>query len=346
MASNNPLPLNISLRRISDEILNIRKLWVQLAKTNRFISINSLNHKESLILINQISSAQGLSPIDLTVKFHLEIGCNANCIMCNTTEFPISNNTYAKITKLLDYLNLPTVSHVSLVDGEPLLDKAGLIGFMQESSKKGLKTCITTNGSLLTEQYIDLLVSNGLEEIVVSLDSDNADMHDRIRRKKGLFDSAINGIKYLRYKYPQVDVRINSVIMSINVQSLLGIIQMANMLRVTGLNIIYILNRGRSFEKLRLRKKNLLVIEIIKNDPIVRNSNINIVWDLCRPEQSTGNVNGHFKITVLETGEIFLGNNYNIERKFFLNKSLDSIFLEDNLAKYFYPDNFTLNNLY
>lgn len=328
----------MSNSEIIDNIVNLRKLWTSSTKKNKSFHINSLSPQESLILINRYSAAKRLTPIGLTVKFDLAIGCIANCIMC-TTRKP-SGETYKRIKSLLDYIEFPIVSRISLVEGEPLMDKTGLIEFIKECYKKSLRVSVTTNAFLLSEEYTDMMVKSGLDDIVISLDSYTEQEHDKIRGVEGIFCSAINSIKYFKKKHPQVRVSINSVIMRNNLSSVLGIINLANVLEVNGLNIIYVIDKGKNFKELSLTAKDKLKLEKIKNSRIVSCSKVPISWDLCNPMKKTGCGNRYYHFVVKESGEIVFCSSYGKRKHLLLNKPLKELFLEKDFYDYFLSDKF------
>jgi MoaA/NifB/PqqE/SkfB family radical SAM enzyme len=72
-------------------------------------------------------------------------------------------------------------------DIQPLIACAHSLGFC---------TNLDTNGALLTQARVRGLKAAGLDIIGVSLDSPVADRHDALRRMRGLFARAVNGIRY------------------------------------------------------------------------------------------------------------------------------------------------------
>jgi MoaA/NifB/PqqE/SkfB family radical SAM enzyme len=56
---------------------------------------------------------------------------------------------------------------------------------------------LVTNGLLLEEKANDIIAAD-IDTIVVSIDSDQSSEHDEIRKVKGLFQSAVNGIEKIK----------------------------------------------------------------------------------------------------------------------------------------------------
>jgi len=84
------------------------------------------------------------------------------------------------------------VSVINFVGGEPLLreDLPEIIGSVNKDQST---TVLFTNGSRLYER-VEKLKKSGLDSVYVSLDAAEAEMHDKFRGKKGLFEQAIKGI--------------------------------------------------------------------------------------------------------------------------------------------------------
>jgi pyruvate-formate lyase-activating enzyme len=90
-----------------------------------------------------------------------------------------------------------------LVGTEPLL-YAPLRELLLGAKSLGLRTALTTNGSLL-EKRAGQLAETGLDTIAISLDGPPA-VHDAIRRRPGLFDAVARGIAALRRACEEADV--------------------------------------------------------------------------------------------------------------------------------------------
>jgi|GEM_PF-562799 len=88
------------------------------------------------------------------------------------------------------------VSVINFTGGEPLLRKD--LPELIKSVDKNLSTAVLfTNGSLLRKRAKELKLA-GLDGVFISIDYANATDHDRFRKKEGLFDKAIEGIKYAK----------------------------------------------------------------------------------------------------------------------------------------------------
>jgi MoaA/NifB/PqqE/SkfB family radical SAM enzyme len=67
----------------------------------------------------------------------------------------------------------------------------------EEARARGVYTTVSTNGTLLRDQDFERLPGSGVRCVVVSIDSDEPDVHDRIRGIPGTFDRATRAIRAL-----------------------------------------------------------------------------------------------------------------------------------------------------
>ena len=105
-------------------------------------------------------------------KAYVEITnvCNLNCTFCPKTKRPPRTMTAEKFALILDRL-CGHVTYVYLhVMGEPLLHPQ-LAVLMALAEARGMKICITTNGTLLRSRADELLAAKNLHKISISLHS-------------------------------------------------------------------------------------------------------------------------------------------------------------------------------
>jgi MoaA/NifB/PqqE/SkfB family radical SAM enzyme len=89
------------------------------------------------------------------------------------------------------------VPHMIFAGGEPLL-REDLPELIAHAHQLGIVTRMSTNGLLLTRERVRELKRAGLDVCGVSLDSPDAEVHDRLRGVPGTFDRAVRGLRYLR----------------------------------------------------------------------------------------------------------------------------------------------------
>jgi radical SAM protein with 4Fe4S-binding SPASM domain len=87
----------------------------------------------------------------------------------------------------LDLLNRMAdggVSNLSLLGGEPLMLGEDMFPMLDLARRRGIKVSLVSNGLLLTPETSARLIEHGLSNLVVSIESPNAAIHNQIRGKR------------------------------------------------------------------------------------------------------------------------------------------------------------------
>jgi MoaA/NifB/PqqE/SkfB family radical SAM enzyme len=141
-----------------------------------------------------------IRPIAMT--FAVTYRCQCNCVHCSAgrhkkVNTPELNTEEAK--RVIEESQKLGISIIAFTGGEPLLreDIYELISYVNQ--KKAVPI-LFTNGLLLTLENVDKLFEAGLYSLFVSIDSPLPDEHDKLRGVKGLFETAIKGIKRAKEK--------------------------------------------------------------------------------------------------------------------------------------------------
>jgi MoaA/NifB/PqqE/SkfB family radical SAM enzyme len=147
----------------------------------------------------------GVSGLPVEIVLDLTRRCNLKCVMC--TQIRHFDDIPEELSWYDHHRELPLAAWVDLLDqiksfrprlhltgGEPTV-YPGFADLVREIKQRGFLMRLTTNGTRLA-QLADLLVSRGVEVVVVSLDGPEA-LHDRIRGQQGVFRRATEGIRAL-----------------------------------------------------------------------------------------------------------------------------------------------------
>lgn len=221
--------------------------------------------------------------------------CNLRCQQCyiwkNKKNFEDINIEEKKkiIKKLYYWMSTFTLNFLA---GEPFLHKDILL-LVEYAANLGIKTSLTTNGSLVNEELARKIVKSGLTFIAFSLDSLHPKIHDEIRGVKGTHKKAIQGIRYL-IAYRKQELRntpviyINSLIMAKNLEELPLLVEWVKKEKIDGITFQPIaspeffdgmVNNEYWFKKSRLwpnfkKVKNVLdkLIELKKKGFPIKNS--------------------------------------------------------------------------
>jgi radical SAM protein with 4Fe4S-binding SPASM domain len=106
--------------------------------------------------------------------------------------------------RILDDISSYAKPVMVLSGGEPLL-RADVFDIAKYGTDKGLRMCLATNGSLVTEEACLKMKEADIKMVSLSLDGSTKEVHDDFRKQEGAFDGVMNaaelfnkhGIKFL-----------------------------------------------------------------------------------------------------------------------------------------------------
>ena len=163
------------------------------------------------------------APVNLT--WEITHQCNLKCIHCLSTSSEESPGELdeSECRAIVDQLTALKVFEINFGGGEPLL-KNYFLPLLHYIHEKGIVTCISTNGTVLTDEAVDCFTGNPLVNVQVSLDGATPEVNDRIRGQ-GTFLRIIKGIERLAGK--NIPLSINTVVTSLNFTQLSQLKEMA-----------------------------------------------------------------------------------------------------------------------
>ena len=131
------------------------------------------------------------------ILWYVTRNCNCRCSFCNLDlEGTDLNTKQAKDVAL--QIGRSNTCVVALSGGEPFI-REEIFDIIKILRKYKKFVSINTNG-LLLEAYCDKIISLGIEQLEISVDSHLPQIHDRFRNRKGAFEKVIRGIETLRKK--------------------------------------------------------------------------------------------------------------------------------------------------
>ncbi|HEX3043582.1 MAG TPA: radical SAM protein [Bacillota bacterium] len=152
--------------------------------------------------------------------------CNSRCIYCDSWKMErasapsaVNGPTVEDINRLCAAAKKLGVQEVSLSGGEPLLrsDLEELITLLSQE----FKVLVTTNGMLLSEERVARLAKSGLKNLILSLDSLDAETYQQLR---GIpfqhAEGALESLLYGKKNHPQLEIGVNCVVNRYNIGSL------------------------------------------------------------------------------------------------------------------------------
>lgn len=126
--------------------------------------------------------------------------------------------------------------------GEPLVRKDfwHLAEFARDS---GLKTALSTNGTLITEKIAAQIKSCGVEYVGVSLDGARQETHDTIRNQPGCFQKAVQGLRNCVNAGIQAGIRVT--VTQDNYQEIMKLMDLTQALKVPRFCVYWLVPSGR-----------------------------------------------------------------------------------------------------
>jgi len=133
----------------------------------------------------------------ITIVWNFTNKCNLNCLHCHQDSSPMS--TYPELTtsqafKVIDNMSNAGVAILTFSGGEPLL-RRDLFDAIERATENGMLCTIASNGTLMTKEFAEKLLSAGIRRVEIGLDGANAETHDFLRNNKGSFDATFQGIR-------------------------------------------------------------------------------------------------------------------------------------------------------
>lgn len=154
-----------------------------------------------------------------TASFHIVKPCNMKCKFCYATFQDmnlIKQLSYPDACSIINKLYNAGVDKITFAGGEPLLYKH-IEAVIKYAKSIGMTTSIITNGSLLTDEFLDQMVGH-LDWVGVSIDSMNYKTNELIGRvsTKPLKRSYTMAGLLMRIQELGYKLKINTVVNSFN----------------------------------------------------------------------------------------------------------------------------------
>ena len=170
--------------------------------------------------------------------------CNLTCMHCYSIstdiDFPGELST-PEVFQVLEDLKAARVPALILSGGEPLLRK-NLFDIAARAKALGFYTALSTNGTLIDLPLAGRIAAAGFDYVGISLDG-LRDIHDKIRRKEGAFDQALNAMRLCRDMGVKVGMRFT--LTQINAAHLPALLDLAENERIDKFYLSHLNYAGR-----------------------------------------------------------------------------------------------------
>jgi radical SAM protein with 4Fe4S-binding SPASM domain len=132
--------------------------------------------------------------------------CNLSCVHCRSSSDLVAEShpdfSYEQATSVLDDIASYASPVVVLSGGEPLL-RDDVFDIARYGTDKGLRMCLATNGTLVTEETCAKLKQAEIKMVSLSIDGASAETHDNFRNQEGAFKGAMEAIRlFNKHKIP------------------------------------------------------------------------------------------------------------------------------------------------
>jgi heme b synthase len=175
--------------------------------------------------------------------------CNLRCIHCRSSSESVVKEhpdfSTEEAFRILNDISSYAKPVVVLSGGEPLLRK-DVFDIAKYGTEKGLRMCLATNGTLVTDKMCKKIKSSGIKIVSLSLDGSTENAHDNFRNEKGAFKGTLNAAALL--KKNGIEFIINSSFTKRNQKEIPKIYKLAKEFGATAWYMFMIVPTGRGEE--------------------------------------------------------------------------------------------------
>ncbi len=175
--------------------------------------------------------------------------CNLHCVHCRSSselevqehpDFPTEEGK-----RIIDDIAAFAKPVVVLSGGEPLL-REDWYELASYGTGKGLRMCLATNGTLVTEELCKKIKDAGIRMVSLSLDGSTSEIHDDFRNQPGAFSGTMNAARLFRKH--DISFLINSSFTKRNQSDVANVYRLAKELGATAWYMFMIVPTGRGEE--------------------------------------------------------------------------------------------------
>jgi radical SAM protein with 4Fe4S-binding SPASM domain len=189
--------------------------------------------------VKVIDEQTGLLDMPQLLQLVMTNSCNLNCRICRPEDFQYTKTFQNRETlenivdQLFDYL-----SYLRLDSGGELFLNKELPFVLSEAEKRGIGIFISTNGMLLNDKNIEILMQSSVEKMQISFDSADKETLEWIRHKAD-FDKITSNIQNLvarnRENGKKLLINMHAAIFKQNIDHLPDLVRLAASLGIDGI---------------------------------------------------------------------------------------------------------------
>jgi heme b synthase len=175
--------------------------------------------------------------------------CNLNCVHCrSSSDLEAAGHpdfSLAEAKRMLDDISSYASPVVVLSGGEPLL-REDVFDIAQYGTSLGLRMCLATNGTLVTEKICAKIKESGIKMVSLSLDGSTAAVHDNFRNQPSAFEGTMSAIRL--FNKHGIKFLVNSSFTQRNKEEAPKLYQLVKSLGATAWYLFMIVPTGRGEE--------------------------------------------------------------------------------------------------
>jgi len=175
--------------------------------------------------------------------------CNLRCVHCRSSseleakshpDFPVG-----EAFRIIDDITSYAKPVIVLSGGEPLL-REDVFDIARYGTEKGLRMCLATNGTLVSDEICGKIKDSGIRIVSLSLDGSEEKVHDDFRNQKGAFAGTLNAARLFRKH--GIEFIVNSSFTKRNQAEIPKVYALARELGATAWYLFMIVPTGRGEE--------------------------------------------------------------------------------------------------
>ena len=197
-----------------------------LATRSHALSYDRLDELDNYLPNLQRSIRESIPYVQpLAGAIAINVGCNSKCSYCTICDMPIDNTPIEDLLMAVDEMADLGVYNMGIAGGEPLLHPE-IPKLVEHISSYYLYSYLHTNGTLWHPVRIEKILANGLNSLVLSLDSQIPEIYEKLR---GIpIDGVLKNLDYvlsIKDRFPDFKLMINCVVSKVNLDHLQSLVQ-------------------------------------------------------------------------------------------------------------------------
>ncbi|KPJ51886.1 MAG: hypothetical protein AMJ37_03960 [Dehalococcoidia bacterium DG_18] len=185
------------------------------------------------------------------VSYSITTKCNLTCKHCYSEAIEDrapDELTTKEALRLVDDLADWKIRLLVLDGGEPLC-RDDFLEIASHASKRGIRTVVGSNGTLINERMARKMVEAGVQSVAISIDGANAETHDSFRGKSGSFHEALAGASAL--KMVGLPFQFNMIISKVTLSQIPDMLKLAVESGANAAELFDLVEAGRAKEECR-----------------------------------------------------------------------------------------------